>query len=326
MPLILWSLAWPAMGQVTKTVGRVEAFETEFRELVATGAQIEVLADGYEWAEGPVWFPRQQAVLFSDIPNNRILRWSETDGVSIFLQPSGYTGKPRFPGREPGSNGLAIDPAGRLTICCHGDRCIKQWIDGRMTILADRFEGKRFNSPNDLVYHRHGDLYFTDPPYGLPKQMDDPARELDWCGVYRISNSKVTLLTKSLQRPNGIGFSPDFQTLYVAQSDGANPNIYAFPVNPDGTLGTERILFDIRQCPGRNHGGPDGLAVDMQGNLWVAATGGIIVVSPQGQLLGRLETNQATANCAFGGADGSILFITADMLFCRVPTRTRGMK
>jgi gluconolactonase len=197
--------------------------------------------------------------------------------------------------------------------------------DGTLTVLADKYEGKRFNSPNDCVYRANGDLYFTDPPYGLPLREKDPGRELDWFGVYRLGkDGKVTLLTKEMTRPNGIGFSPDQKTLYVAQSDPAAAVYKAFPVKVDGTLGDSRVLFDATAWAKEGRPGlPDGMAIDQQGHLWATGPGGVYCFTSEGKVLGRLNTGQRTSNCKFGD-DGKTLFITADMFICRVKTNMTG--
>ena len=307
-----------------KIIGEIERTSPEIDSLLPADARIEVLAAGFEWSEGPAWDPRSGSLLFSDIPRNQIVRLRPGREPSIYLQPSGYTGTERFAGYEPGTNGLIFDAEGRLLMCCHGDRMVKrQEADGSFTVLADRYDGKRLNSPNDLVLDRSGSVYFTDPPYGLPKAYDDPARELDWCGVYRIVDGKVELLTDEMTRPNGIAFSPDYRTLYVAQSDPQAAIWKAFPVNEDGTLGESRILHDSTDQVGKVPGLPDGLAVDEHGNLWATGPGGVLILSPEGKLLGRILTGEATANCTFG--EDGWLYVTADMYLCRVKTSTRGI-
>lgn len=220
------------------TLGTIERLDPRLDKLVPPGAVLEKLAEGFKWSEGPVWVDGPAGyLLFSDIPNNAVMKWKQGEGLSVFLKPAGYTGKTSR-GGEMGSNGLTLDAAGRLVLCQHGDRQIaRRESDGRWTTLANRYEGKRFNSPNDLVFKSNGDLYFTDPPYGLPKGPDDPTRELDFCGLFRVApDGKVTLLTKELTRPNGLAFSPDEKTLYVAQSDPRKALWMAYPVKEDGTL------------------------------------------------------------------------------------------
>jgi len=314
-----------ARAEEPKTIGSIDRFDPSFDKLVPHGAKIEVLGRGYKWSEGPIWVRNGEYLLFSDIPNNVIHRY-RNGKIDLFLYPSGFTGKKPFTGREPGSNGLTLDAKGRLVICCHGDRCIVRIEkDGSRTVLVDRYQGKRLNSPNDLTYHSNGDLYFTDPPYGL----SSPAKqELDFCGVYRLgTDGRLTLLTKEMTRPNGIGFSPDEKTLYVAQSDGKAKLWKAFSVKQDGTLGEARVFCDSTKWkpPLAGPGYPDGLKVDVHGNLWATGPGGVLVFSSKGKLLGRVNTGCPTANCAFG-EDGSTLFITAGRYLCRLRTTTRGTR
>ena len=321
--------AAPANSQTPKTIGSIERLDSEFDKLVPQGATIEVLGSGFDWAEGCCWIKDKGFLVFSDIPPNKIMKWDPKSGnVSVFMEKVGYTGSAPFVSAtpEPGTNGLVLDSEGRLVCCCHGDRNIKRIEkDGKFTILADKYDGKRFNSPNDLVYKSNGDLYFTDPPYGLPDREKDKTRELDWFGVYRLGrDGKVTLLTKEMTRPNGIGFSPDEKTLYVAQSDPAAAIWKAFPVKNDGTLGESKILYDATKwVKEKRPGSPDGLAVDKQGHIWATGPGGVYCITPEGKILGRLNTGERTANCKFGD-DGKTLFICADMYICRVKTNVVG--
>jgi gluconolactonase len=313
-------------AKLPATIGKIERFDPEFDKLVPADAAIQVLGGGFDWSEGPVWVKNGGYLLFSDIPPNKIHRWKEGEGVTLFREKVGYTGTEKFTGTEPGTNGLTINADGRLVMCCHGDRCVKRMEkDGKLTILVDKYEGKRLNSPNDLVYHSNGDLYFTDPPYGLPQREKDPARELDWFGVYRLGkDGKLTLLTKEMTRPNGIALSPDEKTLYVAQSDPAAAIWKSFPVQADGKLGKSKLIFDATPWVKEGLPGlPDGLKVDTQGNLWATGPGGVSVFNASGKLLGRLNTGEKTANCAFG-EDGTTLFITADMYLCKVKTLVKG--
>ena len=308
---------FPALGQVIRQDAKLD-------QLIAPGSKLEVLASGFDWSEGPVWLPREKSLLFSDIPRNSVMIWREGVGVSLWLKPSGFTGVGEY-GKEPGSNGLTLDPQGRVVFCEHGDRRVSVLTkDGGKRTLVDNYAGKRLNSPNDAVFKSNGDLYFTDPPYGLPKNWDDPRRELDFCGVYRLTaDGKLTLLTKDMSRPNGIAFSPDEKTLYVANSDPKRAIWMTYPVNADGTLGTGKVFADVTEMVGKHKGLPDGLKVDRQGNLFATGPGGVHIYAPDGKLLGRIETGEATANCAWGD-DGSTLYITADMWLCRVKTKTRG--
>ncbi len=312
----------------TTTLGGFDRKDPAFDALVPKTAKIEVLAGGFKWTEGPVWVKDGGYLLFSDIPNNVVRKWSPQGGIKEFLKPSGYTGQAKFDGVEPGSNGLAIDKAGRLVLYQHGDRRIARLTkDGKFETLADKYMGKRLNSPNDLVFHPNGDLYFTDPPYGLPKGEKDPAKELDFQGVYRLRpNGELTLLTKELSRPNGIGFSPDATTLYVANSDPVKAIVTAFPVKDDGTLGPGKLLYDatadVKAHPDK--GLPDGLKVDHKVHVFATAVNGIYVLSPDGKLLGRIVTNDKTSNCAFGD-DGATLYMTVNDKLARVKTTTKGI-
>jgi gluconolactonase len=329
---IVCALALPTSAQQpaakSSEVGKIERKDPRFDKLIPKNAKIIKVAEGFKWCEGPVWVPAKGCLLFSDIPNNVVNQYIPGQGVKPYLKPSGYTGtKPREGknGDEPGSNGLMLDKDGRLCLCEHGDRRVTRIEkDGTKTVLADKFEGKRFNSPNDLVFKSNGDLYFTDPPYGLPKQWDDPARELDFCGVYRISkDGKVTLLTKEMTRPNGITFSLDEKTLYVANSDPKKAVWMAFDVKDDGTLGTGRVFYDATQWFGKKPGLPDGMKLDNQGNLFATGPGGVWIFTPDGKHLGNIDPEVATANCAFG-EDGSILYLAANNWICRVQTSTKG--
>ena len=256
------------------------------------------------------------------------MKWQEGKGVSLFMKPSGYTGVEDY-GGEPGCNGLLLDSKGQLVACEHGDRRVSVVTKGggKMT-LADNYMGKRLNSPNDAVFHSNGDLYFTDPPYGLPKRWEDPRRELDFCGVYRISakDGSLTLLTKEMTRPNGIAFSPDEKTLYVAQSDPAAPIWKSFEVKEDGTLSEGKLFYDAsenwkKKLPGL----PDGLKVDVKGNIFATGPGGVYVFTPKGKLLGIISSGEKTANCGWGG-DGTVLYMTCDTYLCRIQTKTTGKK
>ncbi|MCL4178467.1 MAG: SMP-30/gluconolactonase/LRE family protein [Verrucomicrobia bacterium] len=305
-------------------VGSIERLDPRLDLLIAPGTPIEKLAEGFDWSEGPVWVPHGNYLLFSDVPRNTVYKWAEGGEATVFLRPSGYTG-PRNRGGEPGSNGLLLDPEGRLVLCQHGDRRMARLEpDWTFQTLARFYQYRRFNSPNDAVYRSNGDLYFTDPPYGLEKLNDDPAKELMFSGVFRLAaDGQLELLTDRLTFPNGIAFSPDERILYVAVSDSQRPVIMAFDVAPDGSLQHERVFFDAAPLRSGRKGLPDGLKVDRQGNLFATGPGGVLVIAPDATLLGIINTGEATANCAWGN-DGSVLYITADMFLCRVRTLTSG--
>jgi gluconolactonase len=306
--------------------GRIVRHDSRLDQLIARDAPLEVLASGFEWLEGPVWIKHQGYLLFSDVPRNSIMKWQEGVGTTLFMKPAGYTGVEEY-GREPGSNGLAVDPQGRLVMCEHGDRRISRLeVGGGKRTLVDSYLGKRLNSPNDLVFKSNGDLYFTDPPYGLPRGADDPRRELEFCGVYRLStDGELTLLTGEMTRPNGIAFSPDERTLYVSQSDLRRAVWMAFLVKDDGTLGAGQVFYDATSLAGELSGLPDGMKVDRAGNLFATGPGGVYIFASDGSALGRIDTGGKTANCAWGD-DGSVLYIAADKHLCRIKTRTKGAR
>jgi gluconolactonase len=303
---------------------KIERLDPALDALLSPDSPIEQLAEGFNWSEGPTWF--QNSVVFSDVPENIIYQWKAGGAkAAVFLKPSGML-TPREGFREQGSNGLGVDAEGRLLICQHGERRVARVEkDGRQTSLADKFEGQRFNSPNDLARRKNGDLYFTDPPYGLEGLNKSPLKELDFNGVFRIgAEGKVSAVIKDLTFPNGLGFSPDEKTLYVAISDGQAPRIMAYEVQADGSVANGRVFFDAKPlvAPDRK-GMPDGMKVDAQGNLWATGPGGVLIISPSGKHLGTILTGQATGNCCWGD-DGSSLYITADMFLYRVKTKTRG--
>ena len=315
--------AMTAEKKVPSFQGRIERFDPGFDQLIAADAKLEKLAEGFTWSEGPVWLNGE--LIFSDVPENVAYRWKPGMAKpAVFLKPSGLL-TPQAGFREPGSNGLTRDAQGRLLLCQHGERRVARYVNGTFTSLADRYEGKRFNSPNDLVVRKNGDIYFTDPSYGLEGINESPLKELPFNGVYRVDpGGKVTLLTKTLTFPNGIAFSPDEGILYVGVSDAKATRVVAFDVRADGTIGNERTFFDAQSLlKGSDRGLVDGLKIDRDGNVWSSGPGGILVISPAGKLLGRLNTGQATANCNWGD-DGSTLYITADSFLLRIKTKTRG--
>lgn len=302
----------------------IERLDPALDGLIAPDAKIEQLADGITWAEGPVWY--DGALLFSDVPKNVVYRWREgMTSAEVFLKPSGQlTPAPGF--REPGSNGLALDRQGRLLLCQDGERRIARWEgEGKFAVIADRFDGKRFNSPNDLAVRRNGEIWFTDPPYGLEGVDKSPLVEQPWQGVYRVAtDGTVTVVAKGIRFPNGIAFSPDEKTLYVGSTDWGHTHIVAFDVQADGTLADERIFFDAQPLVKPDEPGScDGMKVDRAGNVWSSGPGGILVISPRGKLLGRIRPGMLTANCAWGD-DGGTLYLASNHAVLRVRTKTRG--
>ena len=329
MKLLLPLLAFPLFTVAAENPpqdfsGIVERFDPAFDKLVAKDAKVEKLASGFMWSEGPVWF--DGGIVFSDVPQNTAYRWTEgMTKAEVFLRPSGMTGEPTN-AREQGSNGLARDAKGQLILCQHGDRRVARMIGpGKFETIADKFEGKRFSSPNDLAIRKNGDIYFTDPPYGLNGLNASPMKEIPFNGVFRVTpGGEVTVLTKDLTFPNGIAFLPDEKILYVAISDPKRTRVAAFDVKDDGTIANERTFFDAEAVkkPGLK-GACDGMKVDRDGNVWTTGPGGVLIVSREGKLIGRINTGQPTANCNWGG-DGSVLYITANKFLVRVKTLTKG--
>jgi gluconolactonase len=304
--------------------GSVERLDPLLDNIIAPGELPEIIASGFEWAEGPVWLTKQKILLFSDIPVNSVYQWSEKDGLKLYLKPAGYTDTTSR-GGEVGSNGLLVDRVERLVLCQHGDRRIAR-MDARLdnpeprfVTLADKWQGKRFNSPNDAVYNSRGDLFFTDPPYGMEKGFEDPKREINFTGVYKLSaEGELTLLTDKMTAPNGIGFSPDESRLYVANSgEGDNCIWMEYSFRKGRSLEDGRIFANASLEAKTNPGAPDGLKVRKDGMIFATGPGGVWIFSPEGKHLGTVKTGQATSNCAFGD-EGKYLYITADMYLMRI--------
>jgi len=280
--------------------------------IVSRDAKIEKLAEGFTFTEGPVWVRDENGgyLLFSDPNENTIYRWAPDGQVSVYRTKSGYTGVDISQYFQPGSNGLALDKEGRLTIDEHGNRRVTRLEkNGAITVLADKYQGKRLNSPNDLVYKSDGSLYFTDPPFGLPKVYDDPRKELPFSGVFRLKDGQLQLLTAELKGPNGLAFSPDEKYFYVDNWDVQKKVVMRFEVQPDGTLANGRVFFDVTHVPGEI--ALDGLKVDRAGNVYFSGPGGIWVISPDGKHLGTIKGPELPANFAWGDPDGRTLYMTA---------------
>ncbi|MBZ4188699.1 SMP-30/gluconolactonase/LRE family protein [Niabella beijingensis] len=304
-------------------VAVIEKLHPDLDAVVDAHTAINVIADGFEWVEGPLWVEQEKMLLFSDVMKNRIYKWTAEKGTSVYLEPSGYTAAvPR--GKELGSNGLALDPQGQLVICQHGDRRIAvmsaSLSDPRPAFItaAGRYTNKKFNSPNDLAIKSNGDIYFTDPPYGLEKGPEDPVRELAFHGVYRIArDGTVSLLTDSLTRPNGIAFFPGEKQLLIANSDPQKPHWYIYDLTGKGALANGRIFFDGAAIFGKEHRTPDGIKISNKGIVFAPGPGGVWIFNKDGLPLGRIKTTLITSNCAFSG-DQRTLFITADHCVLRV--------
>jgi gluconolactonase len=293
-------------------------------QIVPAGAKIEKLAGGFQFIEGPLWM-REGYLLFSDIPANVIMKWTPGSQPSVFLKPSGFNGTGAPAGAFIGSNGLTLDKQGRVLICQHGNgQLVRRDPDGKLTVLAGKYEGKRLNSPNDVVVKSDGAIYFTDPPYGFPKEDADPAKQLKFNGVFRLAGGKLQLLYKDLSRPNGIAFSPDEKILYVGNSDAAKKIWMKFDVKPDGGIANGKLFYDVTSQTG--DGLPDGMKVDTKGNLYCTGPGGIWIFSADGKHLGNINPPETPANLAWGDADGKTLYITARTGLYRIKLNIAGVR
>ena len=302
-----------------KTIGSVERLSAEIEQYIPQNAIIEILAEGFDWSEGPVWVEELGAVLFSDVPNNKIYQWDEKKGLQVFRNPSGFTNiVPNS--KEQGSNGLTLDANNKLIICMHGDRRIARlddWNKNDFTTVVGEFEGKLFNSPNDLVYARNGDLYFTDPPYGFKNGDKDSLKQIPFNGVYKLSQAgELSLLVKDLERPNGIALSNDETILYVTNSHAGNPGIMAYDLKADG-VSHGRLFFDGKALSKKDKGSFDGLKIHPSGTIFTSGPGGVLVINDKGTHLGTIRTEVRSANCAFG-PDFKTLYMTSDNYLTRI--------
>jgi gluconolactonase len=316
---------------VSETLAQVTRKDPALDEIVPTGAKIEKLAGGFLFTEGPIWVPRTEEVegylLFSDPNNNLIYRWTQDGQLSIFMTKSGYRGMDIGEYGQPGSNGLTLDKLGRLTINQHGNRrVVRIEKNGQLTVLADCYEGKRLNSPNDLVYKSDGALYFTDPPFGLPKFFDDSRKELPYSGVFRVSpdGKNVQLLTRELSGPNGLAFSPDEKYFYVDNWDEKKKIIMRYEVNPDGTLSNGKVFFDMTSAEGEDS--LDGMKIDQKGNLYVSGPGGLWIISSEGKHLGTIVGPEHPHNFAWGDDDGKTLYLCAKTGLYRIRLNIPGVR
>jgi gluconolactonase len=317
----------------------VQTLSPDLKQIVPAQATVERVATGFKWTEGPVWI-HAGYLLFAEIPSNSIRKLTPGGAVSIFMQPSGYKGSTPFSGPEPGSNGMTLDALGRLTVAGHALHNVWRLESlnpkGQITVLADQYQGKRLNSPNDLVYKSDGSLYFTDPPYGLPTQSDrDPEKRMTVNGVYRLKNAlhhppgapperdKLQLLVSDMPRPNGIAFSPDEKWIYISNSE---PKKFwmRYRVQPDGSLTGGSVFYDATSD--NSPGAPDGMKVDQQGNLYSAGPGGVWIFSPAGKHLGTIHLPEKVGNMAWGGADREALYITASASVYRVRLKIPGIR
>ena len=305
--------------------GSIERLDPALDAIVPAGAKIEKLAGGFKFTEGPIWI-HEGYLLFADIPNNAIMKWTPDGKVTVFKKPCGYRGAAPFKGPESGCNGMTLDHEGRLTIAEHANRRVTRMEkDGKLTVLAERYEGKRLNSPNDVVWKSDASLYFTDPPYGLQTQSDnDPLKELPFNGVFRIAGGKLQVIIKDLTRPNGIAFSPDEKYLYIAVSDPVKKIWMRYDVKPDGSVANGKVFFDASSS--KEDGLPDGMKVDREGNVYGTGPGGVWIFSPEGKHLGTIHPPEVPANCNWGDADGKTLYMTARTGLYRIRLNIAGIR
>jgi len=315
----------PRSGQPTfPKTGQIERLDPGLDAIIRPDAVVEVIAEGFDWSEGPLWVESADMLLFSDVPKNRVYKWTEAGGTEVYLEPSGYTGVEPSNRREPGSNGLTLDQEGRLVLCQHGDRRMARMEtpldqpEALFTTLVDCYTDKRLNSPNDVVYDSRGDLFFTDPPYGLPRQNDDdPIKELNFNGVYRLaSDGTLHLLTDTLTRPNGLAFFPDESKLLVANSDPAKPNWYLISLDEDRAVTDIRIFHRAAGGPGMP-GLPDGLKIDRNGIVFASGPGGVWIFDADAKVLGKIRLEQPASNVALS-ADEKTMYITNDSYVLRI--------
>jgi gluconolactonase len=311
----------PKKEKTYKTIGSIERLDPEINSVIDSNATMEIIAEGMDWSEGPVWLEKQSKLLFSDVPKNTIYCWTDEKGMEVYLTPSGYTGNiPR--GGETGSNGLRL-MGDSLVLCQHGNRQIgimSAALDAPASTfrtIAGMYDGKKFNSPNDLAIRSNGDIFFTDPPYGLEKGMNDSLKEIQFQGVYKVTrDGQVSLLVDSITRPNGIVFTPDEKTLIVANSDPAKPYWYAFDIAGD-SLTNARIYHDAGVAAKSEKGLPDGLKISKQGYVFASGPGGLWIFNKDGKLIGKCKIPEATSNCALSD-DEKTLYITSDMYVLRL--------
>jgi gluconolactonase len=312
------------LGRKSETQAEVKRVDPALDAIVPQGLMIEKIADGFIFTEGPVWVP-EGYLLFSDPNANTIYRWTPDGQVSVFRTKSGYTGVDIAEYGQPGSNGITLDPEGRVTIDEHGNRrVVRIEKTGAVTVLADRYEGKRLNSPNDLVYRSDGTLFFTDPPFGLPKAFEDPRKELSFSGVYSLKDGKLRLGTHDLSGPNGLAFSPDERYLYVANWDEKKKVLMRYRANNDGSLTDGVVFYDMTSAAGED--ALDGVKVDVRGNVYVSGPGGLWILSPEGKHLGTIVGPEHPHNLTWGDADGRTLYLTAQTGVYRIRLNIPGVR
>jgi gluconolactonase len=312
-----------------KTTGTIERIDPSLDAIISPTATIEIIAEGFEWSEGPVWIEKHNMLLFSDVPMNTVYKWTEAKGAEVYLKPSGYTGTTPSKCKEPGSNGLTLDNEDNLVLCQHGDRQMGKMdapLDkpqAKYITLANKFEGKRFSSPNDCVYNSSSELFFTDPPYGLQTQDDtDSLKEIKHNGVYKVKkDGTVILLVDSITRPNGLAFLPGEKKIIIANSDPAKPYWYIYDVDDNDSLQNGKIFYDASAAMGKGvRGLPDGFKIDKNGNVFATGPGGLWIFNNEGKVLGKIKFTESTSNCALS-PDEKTLYVTNDMNVLRIRLR-----
>ena len=309
------------------SIGTIDRLDPALDNIISANAKPEIIAEGFEWSEGPLWVEKHNMLLFSDVPKNTIYKWTEAKGKEVYLKPSGYTGTEPSVCKEPGSNGLTFDTNGNLVLCQHGDRRMARMDapldkpEAKFISIADRYNGKRFSSPNDAVYNSAGELFFTDPPYGLQTQDDkDSKKEISFNGVYKVkANGEVILLVDSITRPNGIALMPGEKKMIVANSDGRKPNWYIFDLEGD-SVANGRIFYSAAEEAKSMKGVPDGFKIDKNGNVYATGPGGVSIFNSEGKKLGLIRLDDASSNCALS-PDEKTLYITNDMYVLRFKMR-----
>jgi gluconolactonase len=324
--IIIALVGFSTRAQTQKPLITLQSLDPAFDKLVSKEAKAEILADGFMWSEGPLWIEKHKMLLFSDVRKNVIYKWTQEKGKEVYLDPSGYTGAiPR--GGELGSNGLGLSNDGKLVICQDGNRQVVimdaplDKPEPKFKVLASNYKGLKFDSPNDLAFMSNGDIYFTDPPYGLEKNVADPLKEAKYQGVYKISkNGEVTLLTTEIARPNGIGLFPGEKQILIANSDPANPVWYIYDLDKNGLLTNSRIFYTAKVTEQGFFGSPDGLKIDKEGNVFATGPGGVWIFNKTGKLLGKILVDNLASNCSFS-ADQKTLYVTNNRRVIKIALR-----
>ncbi len=325
--LLFLSFGKKPQPTIYKTIGTIERYDSKLDKIISSNAKVEIISEGYQWSEGSLWIEKYKMLLFSDVPANTVYQWTEKEGTKVYLKPSGYTGTTPSKSREPGSNGLTLDNNGNLVLCQHGNRQVARMNapldkpNSQFTSLINAYKGKKLSSPNDCVFNKKGELFITDPPYGLPTQSDtDPSKEIKFNGVYKVKKEgSVILLTDSINRPNGIALFPDEKRILVANSDPEKPNWYVWDINGDHLTNGE-VFHSTIGYDKTWKGLPDGLKIDKNGNVFATGPGGLYIFDKEGKKLGMIRLDNPTSNCTLS-QDQKTLYITNNSYVLRVKMR-----